>query len=86
VGWSLTTTTPPDAVKPLALMRWLVRLVTPTGGVVLDPFLGSGTTALACQREGFDCIGIERDAHSVEIAQRRLNDDAGMFADVGVSA
>lgn len=59
-------------VKPLALMRWLVRLVTPAGGVVLDPFLGSGTTALACQREGFECIGIERDEHSVEIAARRL--------------
>lgn len=59
-------------VKPLALMRWLVRLVTPSGGVVLDPFLGSGTTALACQREGFECIGIERDEHSVEIAARRL--------------
>lgn len=59
-------------VKPLALMRWLVRLVTPSGGVVLDPFLGSGTTALACQREGFGCIGIERDEHSVEIALRRL--------------
>ncbi len=46
-------------VKPLALMRYLVRLVTPPGGVVLDPFLGSGTTAVAAILEGFDWIGCE---------------------------
>ena len=46
-------------VKPLALMRWLVRLVTPPGGVVLDPFLGSGTTAVAAILEGFDWKGCE---------------------------
>ena len=46
-------------VKPLDLMRWLVRLVTPPGGVVLDPFAGSGTTAEACIVEGFRCIAIE---------------------------
>lgn len=49
-------------VKPLDLMRWLVRLVTPPGGLVLDPFLGSGTTAEACILEGFRCLGIEREA------------------------
>ena len=46
-------------VKPIALMRWLVRLVTPPGGVVLDPFLGSGTTAVAAILEGFDWKGCE---------------------------
>jgi len=46
-------------VKPLALMRYLIRLVTPPGGIVLDPFLGSGTTAVAATLEGFDWIGSE---------------------------
>lgn len=46
-------------VKPLELMRWLVRLVTPEEGVVLDPFLGSGTTAAAAMLEGFSCVGCE---------------------------
>src|SRR5690606_26977667 len=49
-------------VKPLDLMRWLVRLVTPPGGTVLEPFAGSGTTLEACVLEGFECIGIEREA------------------------
>lgn len=43
-------------VKPLALMRYLVRLVTPKGGVVMDPFCGSGTTGVACREEGFGFI------------------------------
>ena len=59
-------------VKPVALMRWLVRLVTPPGGVVLDPFLGSGTTLVAARLEGFDGIGIEQEAEYVEIAKRRI--------------
>jgi hypothetical protein len=59
-------------VKPVALMEWLVRLVTPPGGVVLDPFLGSGTTGCAAVRLGFDFIGIEREAEYVEIAERRI--------------
>jgi len=46
-------------VKPIALMRYLVRLVTPPGGTVLEPFAGSGTTVEACILEGFDCIAIE---------------------------
>jgi site-specific DNA-methyltransferase (adenine-specific) len=53
-------------------MRWLVRLVTPPGGLVLDPFLGSGTTGIAARLEGFDFIGIERDAHYAEIAKARI--------------
>lgn len=60
-------------VKPTELMRHLVRLVTPVGGVVLDPFLGSGTTALAAEMEGFPWIGIEREAEYVAIAEARLN-------------
>ena len=60
-------------VKPLDLMRHLVRLVTPAGGTVLDPFLGSGTTALAAEMEGFAWIGIEREAEYVAIAEARLN-------------
>jgi DNA modification methylase len=60
-------------VKPTDLMRHLVRLVTPTGGIVLDPFLGSGTTALAAEMEGFEWVGIEREAEYVAIAEARLN-------------
>lgn len=59
-------------VKPLALMRWIVRLVTPPGGIVLDPFAGSGTTALACREEGFSCILIEREQEYVDIIHKRL--------------
>jgi site-specific DNA-methyltransferase (adenine-specific) len=60
-------------VKPVALMRHLVRLVTPPGGTVLDPFLGSGTTALAAEAESFDWIGIEREAEYIAIAGARLD-------------
>lgn len=66
-------------VKPLALMRYLVRLVTPPGGIVLDPFMGSGTTALACRDEGFRFVGIEREAQYIEIARRRLAGVAGLL-------
>ena len=59
-------------VKPVALMRWLVRLVARPGDVVLDPFTGSGTTGVACAMEGRDFIGIEREAEYVEIAERRI--------------
>jgi hypothetical protein len=60
-------------VKPIDLMRHLVRLVTPSGGTVLDPFLGSGSTAIACEMEGFPWIGIEREPEYVAIAEARLN-------------
>jgi DNA modification methylase len=60
-------------VKSTDLMRHLVRLVTPTGGTVLDPFGGSGSTAIAAEKEGFDWILIEREAEYVEIAKARLN-------------
>ena len=54
-------------------MRHLIRLVTPSGGVVLDPFGGSGTTALAAEQEGFRWILVEREAEYVAIAEARLN-------------
>jgi hypothetical protein len=60
-------------VKPADLLAWLVRLVTPQGGTVLDPFLGSGTTAVAAMREGFDWIGIEKNPEYVEIAKARIS-------------
>lgn len=63
-------------VKPLQLIRWLVRLVTPAGGVVLDPFLGSGTTAEAARLEGFRCIGIEREAEYLPLIRARLRKGA----------
>jgi DNA modification methylase len=59
-------------VKPIELMRHLVRLVTPPGGTVLDCFLGSGTTAIAANAEGFRCIGIEREQEYLDIAVARL--------------
>ena len=59
-------------IKPLALMRYLVRLVTPPGGTVLDPFMGSGTTGMAAKQGGFEFIGIEKEAEYVEIAERRI--------------
>ncbi len=59
-------------VKPVDLMRWLVRLVTRKGGLVLDPFCGSGSTGVACGAEGMRFVGIERERAYVEIAQRRL--------------
>ncbi len=59
-------------VKPVDLMAWLCRLVTPAGGLVLDPFAGSGSTGVACLGEGFDCILIEREADYIADIHRRL--------------
>jgi DNA modification methylase len=66
-------------VKPIALMRWLVRLVTPKGGRVLEPFAGSGTTLLAADREGFDVEGIELSPEYAAIARRRIEEDSPLF-------
>jgi DNA modification methylase len=60
-------------VKPIALMRWLVRMVCPPGGVVLDPFAGSGTTGAACVAEGMHAVLIEREAEYQADIRRRLN-------------
>ena len=60
-------------VKPVTLMRWLVRMVTPPGGVVLDPFAGSGTTLEAAMLEGFDAVGIERETDYLPLIRARLD-------------
>lgn len=60
-------------VKPLTLMRYLCRLITPPGGVVLDPFMGSGSTGVAALREGFSFIGIEREKEYFDIAEKRVS-------------
>ena len=79
-------------VKPLDLMRWLVRLVTPPGGTVLEPFAGSGTTVEACVVEGFRCIAIEKTDEYLPLTVARIHrrrdpvaairlagDDLGLF-------
>ena len=79
-------------VKPLDLCRWLVRLVTPPGGTVLEPFAGSGTTVEACVIEGFRCIAIEKTEEYLPLTVARINrqrnpveairqagDDLGLF-------
>jgi site-specific DNA-methyltransferase (adenine-specific) len=60
-------------VKPTDLMAYLIRLVTPKGGIVLDPFMGSGSTGKAAVREGMNFIGIERENEYFEIAEARIN-------------
>ncbi|MEZ0326989.1 MAG: DNA methyltransferase, partial [Fimbriimonas sp.] len=60
-------------VKPIALMRHLVRLVTPIGGTVVDPYMGSGSTAIACAEEGMNCIAMEREQGWVDVARVRLS-------------
>jgi DNA modification methylase len=54
-------------------MRWLVRLVTPPGGTVLEPFAGSGTTVEACILEGFRCVAIERETDYLPLIVQRIN-------------
>jgi DNA modification methylase len=63
-------------VKPTDLMRYLCRLITPPGGIVLDPFTGSGSTGKAAMAEGFRFIGIEREAEYIEIARARISAEA----------
>jgi site-specific DNA-methyltransferase (adenine-specific) len=69
-------------VKPVDLMRWLCRLVTPKGGTVLDPFAGSGSTLIAADAEQFHAIGCELSSEYAAIAERRVRAAAGMFAEV----
>ena len=59
-------------VKPISLMRYLCKLITPPTGTVLDPFMGSGSTGIACKLEGFNFIGIEKEEEYVKIAQARI--------------
>ena len=67
-------------VKPVALMEWLVELITPPNGVVLDPFAGSGTTLQAATNKGFQPIGIEQDADYIELIEKRLSSMNGTSA------
>ena len=60
-------------VKPIKLMQYLVRLITPPNGIVLDPFCGSGTTGVACKLEGVQFIGLEQDAEYCKIAEARID-------------
>lgn len=59
-------------VKPIALMQYLIQMITPVGGTVLDPFMGSGTTGVAAKSLGFGFVGIEREAEYLAIAQARI--------------
>ena len=66
-------------VKPIELMKYLCRLVTPKGGTVLDPFMGSGSTGMAAKDEGFDFIGIEKEREYYEIAEARIKKTAPLM-------
>jgi site-specific DNA-methyltransferase (adenine-specific) len=74
--WSARNDNFHPTVKPTDLMAYLVRLVTPPGGVVLDLFMGSGSTGKACMREGFQFIGIDMTPEYVEIARARIEHEA----------
>lgn len=63
---------PHPTVKPVALMRWLIWLVTPPGGIVLEPFLGSGTTGMAAAVDGYQFIGIEREEKYLHVGKARV--------------
>lgn len=69
-------------VKPVDLMAYLCRLICPPGGVILDPFMGSGSTGLAANREGFGFIGIDLDPEHCRIARLRITGDAPLLAEV----
>ena len=66
-------------VKPLALMEWLVTLITPPAGLVLDPFAGTGTTLQAARDKGFKVIGVEQDPEYIQLIETRLEADGGLF-------
>jgi hypothetical protein len=68
-------------VKPLALCRWLVRLITPPGGTVLDPFMGSGSIGCAALAEGLEYVGVEREREHCDTAAQRIG--AALPLDVG---
>jgi site-specific DNA-methyltransferase (adenine-specific) len=67
-------------VKPTNLMQYLCRLVTPPGGTVLDPFMGSGSTGKGAVLEGFKFVGCEKESQYVEIARKRIESVSGLFA------
>jgi site-specific DNA-methyltransferase (adenine-specific) len=59
-------------VKPINLMQYLVKMITPPNGIVLDPFCGSGTTGVACKLDEFQFVGLEQDAEYAKIAEARI--------------
>ena len=71
-GTSEVSRNPHPTVKPVELMRWLIRLITPPGGLVLDPFCGSGTTGCAAALENVSFLGLEAEAEYVSLAQDRI--------------
>lgn len=73
-------------VKPTDLMRYLCRLVTPAGGTILDPFMGSGSTGRGAILEGFSFIGIERESEYIEIARARIQEAVNRKAESEPSA
>lgn len=75
----------PPTVRPIDLVRWLVRLVTPPSGLVLDPFAGFGTTGAAAALEGFQFVGIERDQDHARTAEARIAFSSEESADVGMA-
>lgn len=64
---------PHTAVKPVAIMEWLIGLLCPAGGTVLDPWIGSGTTGVAAARRGREIIGVERESIYHEVATMRVD-------------
>lgn len=66
-------------VKPIALMKYLCRLVTPPNGTVLDPFMGSGSTGIAALNEGFNFIGIEKEQEYLDIATKRMSSNISIM-------
>lgn len=73
-------------VKPVALLRWLVRLVTPKGGTILEPFAGSGSTVEAAVLEGFACIAIEREAEYLPLILQRIRKPHAVGLDLDLEA
>lgn len=75
-NWKLSESKPSQnfhpTVKPIKLMEYLIKLITPPGGTVLDPFMGSGSTGVAAKRLGFEFIGVEMNSDYLEIAKRRI--------------
>jgi len=62
-------------VKSVPLMQYLIKMITPKGGIVLDPFMGSGSTGKACIKDGFSFIGIEKEEEYFKIAEARIKED-----------
>lgn len=71
-------------VKPIDLMRWCCRLITPPGGTIIDPFMGSGSTLIAADAEQFNAIGCELSPEYAAIAENRIRNSAGLFAQVQI--